>query len=477
MKRIFLTAVLLIVGSARICTADVIHAPYDPQTMQFPVSPEQAFAIARAWTGDPMPDLELEYVWWVEDILWSETYRLREPGSQVVNVDCYTGWVQRWTSIPLESAYCAHASWNQNPRPPELPLAQLQAAATAFARARYPGFDALNMGLMDLRVQTSLAWSFATVLPTGGFFLGNQCAVATDPFAGDVWSFVAWGPGEAVTVPLTPTVSAAAAETIALDSYAGEPGIPVALIVAPSRLNVTIDGLGEQRLVWLVETATSEDPNYTLEEWVANEGDGSSDWSVWVDAFTGEILYHQGYLGSGGKRPAPEGWQPRLVRLTRKPEQRRGPTGAELLEPRHIKVLVEGRQPAGRSGYPPIRRDGAVYWYAGYARSRLWKMTWAREGKELTLKRPDGRRFVLRDGSRTLRVDGTPEAIPDAPVVVRGRTYLPLSLWERITGDEFRWDEKANAVRISLRGRARADGARKPPGGSVRGAEGDPGAD
>ncbi|MBI3946944.1 MAG: hypothetical protein HY321_13555 [Armatimonadetes bacterium] len=104
-------------------------------------------------------------------------------------------------------------------------------------------------------------------------------------------------------------------------------------------------------------------------------------------------------------------------------------------------------------------------------------MTWAREGKELALKTPDGRRFVLRDGSRTLQVDGAPVTSRHAPIVIRGRTYLPLSLWERITGDEFRWDEKANAVRVSLRGRARADGARKPPGGSARGAEGDPGAD
>ncbi len=39
------------------------------------------------------------------------------------------------------------------------------------------------------------------------------------------------------------------------------------------------------------------------------------------------------------------------------------------------------------------------------------------------------------------------------PLVAKGRLYLPLALWERITGDRFEWEPGKKALGIRTEGK------------------------
>ncbi len=271
-----------------------------------------------------------------------------------------------------------------------------------------------------------------------------------DNRTGEVWRYVARRHG-AISIPVQPTHSTAQAEGIALASFGGDPNVASAFTHAPSERHVVVDTLGQQRLAWVVAAMTSPDPNITFPVWQQTGGSRMTAWEVYVDAHNGAVLRRDAYLGppEARKSPAPV-WRSRSARFEASVRPRAARARLAPSPPAKPAVVsVDGRE-VRELAYPPIVREGEVYWYAGYLKSPLWNMSVRRDGRRLIVTTASGKRSVLRDGSRLTRAGDRAVWTPRSPVVLRGRTYLPLSTWAQITGNDFGWSERDRAVRIRL---------------------------
>ena len=79
MKTLNLIVWLVVVAWARPCWAVFEKVPYDPVTMQFPVSPEEALQAARSWAGDPGLQLNLRGVDRDVTLFEADYYLLESP--------------------------------------------------------------------------------------------------------------------------------------------------------------------------------------------------------------------------------------------------------------------------------------------------------------------------------------------------------------------------------------------------------------
>src|SRR4051812_33224919 len=80
--------------------ADFRVVPYDPATMDFPVTPAAAQAAARDWAGNPSLQLQLDGIWTDADQLLAWYYQYVSPEGEQFEVNCYTGLVQIWVHLP-----------------------------------------------------------------------------------------------------------------------------------------------------------------------------------------------------------------------------------------------------------------------------------------------------------------------------------------------------------------------------------------
>lgn len=444
-------ALVLALAWARPCWAVFEIVPYDPVTMQFPVSPEEALQAARNWAHNPGLQLNLRGVdrdvtLFEADYYLLESPDLNQPGAQQFHVDCYTGEIWWWVDVSVARGHQQRV--NQKPPPPELPLAQRQQTATAFASTHYPGFAELGLQLWR---SGSASHAFQTPIPGGGYSWVNLCVVWVDEFTGQVAKYVGVNRGP-VTVSLQPTLTAEEAEAIAFNTYAGDPDVAVVFTDGPSELHVMLDSLRQQRLVWVVYTVVSDDPNMTAEQWEADGYTGATGWNVAVDAHNGEVIWHEALLGGDDSKKRPANWRSRRVRFTAPRQTRRGPSAEDLLHRQRPRVLIDGRE-APNVAYPPLARNGAAYWYVGYLRSPLWRMRVGYLAGRATVVAADGRKAVIDTRSGEVSIDGVRVAGKHRPLVMKGRLYLPLALWERLTGNRFEWVAAQNALVISVRAR------------------------
>ncbi len=426
------------------CLASYRLVPYDPATMSFPVTVEQSMAAARQWAGQPALSFELRGVLRNEARFQTDYYVLRSADMQQFQISCYTAHVRWWNDLNAMDAQQERINRGE-PNPGLLTHQELVQIATAFARGHYSNFEGLNMQLVEAEGGDI---AFATSIPGGGFFSGNQCHIRLDPSTGEVWRYVAHFTGP-ISVPVQPTLTTAQVEGTALASFGGHRNVSSAFTYAPSELHVVADALDQQRLVWVVEAMSSPDPNSTFAVWQETGGSRMTAWEVYVDAHNGAVVRRDAYLGApAATRSSSGAWRSRSARF--KAPQRRLAARARLAPAtpaRPAAVSVDGREIGGLA-YPPIAREGEIYWYAGYLKSPLWKMRVRREGRRVIVTSATGSRVVLRDGSRVMRVGTQTVMAGRAPVVIRGRTYLPLSTWERITGSRFQWSQRKRTVQI-----------------------------
>lgn len=431
-------------ATVSLARAEIRRVPYDSTSMQFPVDPGQAIQIARQWVQNPTLEMNLLGVLQDDEIFQSDLYLLESPDGQLFQISPHTGLVDTWSNRSSSAAYQQQLIDNQSNPLPELPPAQIDEIALGFAQAHYPGFVNLNMQRSFSRRGYILV---GTAIAGGGFFSGNYCKITVNVFTGEVVGYSAFISGT-VTIPLTPTLTDDGAAAIALNSFNGAPGVASAFTYQGSELHAILDSLGQQRLVWVVFVATSTDPNLTFAGWQQQSEIGATRHRVYVDAHNGQIVNQETFLGSGdGKRPA-HGWRSRGVRFrsarTARSSARRATSAAPLAE---VRVFMDDQWIPSLL-YPPLVERGVVYWYAGYLKSRLWRMSVRRDGSQLTIADREGRRFVLRDGARGFLEQGTRRLSTAALRVIRGRTYLPAATWEAITGARFRWDAGGRALRI-----------------------------
>lgn len=101
----------------------------------------------------------------------------------------------------------------------------------------------------------------------------------------------------------------------------------------------------------------------------------------------------------------------------------------------------------------PVIKDGTPF--VPVYMIREWsgvKVSWDQKSKSVTVW-SDGERYVMKNGSRTV-VNGDKRITLDTPVyIVHGRTMVPSSLLERMTGADVRWSKELRVIKVDSNGR------------------------
>jgi len=441
------------------CSARLI--PYDPETMSYPVSVEQAMQAARDWAGEPVLELELLGVAVpVSEPAASHYYILDTPdGEQQFRVDCYSAEMRIWLDVQGEEQYLAKldAQWDEST---QMPVEDLNAAVADFLAQKYAGFESLNLVHFNPDHPTGF---YMQCLPDGVWYPGNKAGCGVDLWSGQVYLYngLHSAPPTISTVPL---VTAGEAEQIALD-YAGtllmyddDAEDPATTLVNPQSafvlenpgLMIGEDAPGVQRLPWPLVVVIEVQPGYTADMYYQelNEPPGvatGEEMDISVDAHTGEVFYCEpgGCVGAG----------PRKLDAARaaKIKSRKPNPSALKTQPRFEKGTLElDGVPYGDLMYPPLDIQGTGYLYAKYL-PLLYGGTigWSSGKAEMMVA---GNPVTIRPGSRALIVGGKAVSLHHAPMIVAGRIYVPAEAIKPICGADASWDAEAKVLRITSGG-------------------------
>lgn len=422
--------------------------PYDPATMNFPVLPDDAMATARTWAGDETLSFNPVRVWRHPQFPEGIQYVLDapagpEPGLQFC-VSALWPELKEWRNRRVRRAVKASQSAGQ---PPVLSPAQVEQVALAFAQTRYADFDAKQMASYAVDEN---AVTFYTRLPNDGWYVGNVCVVSVSPYTGEAYYYLARS-NDPVNVGINPTLSAAQAEARALGYYLNDdptasperiwrPRNRSAFTTDPTELWVIRDGLGAQRLVWAVSLAAGSEPHLTLAQWQTQGNLGATRYDVQIDAHTGEFVDDESYLGSPAGPARSNGWRSRAMYAppAARPTKRSKGALADKAKLAPARVTVDGRVLDKLAVLPRLVDDHAA-WYLGYVRGPLWKMQMRRDGARVTVTTPTGEQIAFEDGKPFLWRGGVAVPTKAAPVVIAGRTFVGLDVWEALTGGRFAW--------------------------------------
>lgn len=399
--------------------------PYEPTVMSFGLTPEQAADRVRAWMQDP--NLQLQVVGIAtdrtDDYLQADPWPTWDWDLQYMLQDLdekrYFVRIHPWVSV----AYYDMTADTPCGLDPSLYIgdAQRQAVAEAFIRGRSPDLwgaenQQMHYGRVMARYQGvchPLRYAACSVHPETGALI--QCVLA-DPGV--------------PTVPLTPTVSAAAAQGIA---------IPFLLQAAAYAATAPSNAGGREqhlflysdpltlvhRLAWSVPlTATGDDPPTPDSIWFEHD--------VYVDAHTGEPFFIETYLGANETPPAGSA-------------VRRARTAASV--PTLLQLWLGKREL--RTAMPPILVEGRPYLWAGWLRSPLLQG----DGTAVTYA---SKRLVVRRGAKTRTfsvyaggAQPQPRSCSSVVALVRGgRCYLPLDAVRQLTTLPVWFDTSSRAVRF-----------------------------
>lgn len=287
------------------------RVPYDPNTMNYNISPTQAIQAAKDWIGNQNLQLEVSGV----DIAPAEyditpEYALKtSDGSQIFNVCTNTGIVRMWTNKTIREAHLRKC------RPGKdistmLPKSEINAARIAFLTAHYPGFVQFNMETtFDDHI-------YAERLPNGAVNMFRRVVCIADDWTGEVYYYFA---PAASSSPISTqfTVQKHQAEQTALshvrnlDWYAepapneGGEGSNVkpasCFIYGDSEVQASPFDSNTNALAWVVRVVSNVyNPTYTIDNYRSyilsyeqselDEYDGNIVcWNVFVDANTGAV--------------------------------------------------------------------------------------------------------------------------------------------------------------------------------------------
>ncbi len=399
--------------------------PYDPASMSFGLTPEQAAERVRAWMQEP--DLQLQVVGVATDRTddylqlnpwpaweWELQYMLE--GSDGKH---YFVRIHPWVSV----AYWDTSADTPSGTDPGLYLsdAQRQAVAEAFARARTPNlWGAPHMQEHYGRVMACY---------NGVRHPLRSTAASVHPETGALITCVMTDPG-VPAISLSPAVSEPTARQMAIASllqatdYTG-----VVTSDAGNRtqhLLVASDPLAlVHRLAWSVPLAATRD-NPPTQDGIWYEHD------VYVDAHTGETFHIESYVGA--ESPTPKG------RIHRR-------TGLAASLPLPLAMTVGDREVI--TAMPPLLIHGKPYLWAGWLRNALI--------------RGDGTAVEYAAGQLTLARGGIKRIVPlkaegpgNTPTgrdwtggyVVGNRCYVPLETVRALVTMSVVYDTRSRTVRF-----------------------------
>lgn len=430
MSRGLILFVLLLAGQAT-CDAS-LTVPYDPETMSFAVSVQQAEDAIRTWTNAPELQLALVGVCSVHAD-WSSPWRYEFTALdnvQTFQVDCATAEVVWWEHGSLLSAYLLRCE-SSDPGA-KLSSEQLTQAASVFAASRYSGFTQLNL--------QPVTWSWwVRRLANGVWDPGCGCRVGVDEYTGEVYSYT--GNRQApVTISTDPAIDQAAAEATALGAFSDLQEMKSIFLLANGGLWVDRDDIGNQRLAWVIEVVLSDVEGYTLSQYLQETQnlDGFPQANVCyvkVDAHTGEVFYREtgGYLGN---KPASIQTGPPLIRALGQPIRHRA------IPYRKAALSVCGKRVV--TSLPPVIIAGEPHLYVRHLQMLGRKVTW-RNGT-IVIDGPEpielrSRSLIAKQGQRTI-------GLPKQVRTLFGRAYVPISTVRLLFGDVVSWDALSGSVNV-----------------------------
>lgn len=417
-----------------------LYLPYDPAVMHYGLTPEQAAERARLWVGQPGLEMTLEHVVHYPYRPWQDHYQFKTVDTSSFWINCESGWVKHWESWDAASNRRLMYEQEASDGLIRLEPQQLIDAAEAFVRSKDPSWGERNMtvfpdGLSGVNARNVV---FIQSLSPGVYYSGRIQSLALNPFTAEVVSY--YGCEEPPpTISLQPSITESQAvahafsvlpalQPTAQTAYVHP--IAVGSLLAVS-LEVGKDDLRQEFLFYDVSLSWAPDPNLTYEECVQR----GRPILIKIHAHTGAYLLHANYLGGGGV-PLP-GARPKGISFAEKPNgQIELNAGA-----------VRRNEVALNISLRPESRGGTAYWYAGYLRATYWGGEVTRQGNELRLRVGD-RTAVVRDGERTAQFNGKPFRLSGAPFQRRGRSYVPVELLARLTGERFTWHSKAARLEI-----------------------------
>lgn len=407
--------------------------PYDPETMSFPVSVQQAESSIRAWSSDPSLQLVLIGIGSMNlDWSWPWRYEFRsEDEAQRFDVDCDTGEVLWWGDRQLESAYNTQRAL-EDPGP-KLSDEQLTQIARQFLSARYTGFTELGM-------QPVTSGWFARRLEGSVWDCGSSCSVGTNPWTGDVYLYVAHR-GSSPAVSLTPVISQAVAEATALGAFCGAPQVKSVFLLTNDGLWVDRDDLDNQRLAWIVQVVVCDVEEYTLAQY---QQEIQEDYglalgrirNVKVDAHTGEVFCIEGGGSIGSGSTTGRHGSLSLTYVSR-------PLLHRTVPYRKVALSIGGK--SVQTNLPPVVVRGLAYvplrTVAAAMRLRpIWN-----KGR-ITLN--GERRFEITPPSRSARIERRSTRLRAAPFILFQRSYICVDDIEPLFGIEATWDARAGVVNL-----------------------------
>ena len=453
------SGMLLLVLSILAVAAEA-HPPYplrDLNSVPYAVPVEQAMEAARAWAQDPGLALIPEGI---EPRLEGTTvpYRYRlvtADGSQVFEVDCQTGEVYGWCDNVATDTY--YSGLQELRKTPMLPREELHNAIIGFLASRYADFASLNMEL--LRPSEGSSEYYVQRLPNGAWYEGNRIICTINEWSGQIFRYHGHHSGP-IAIPITPSLSAAQAEQIALD-YVGTMTFEErelangevarwfpqsAFVLENFGLWVSLDAFGLQRLNWKIQVVVSEGPNYTAETYHLEDTTGigvpsGPEVDIYLDAHTGEVFYAQlgGCIGGGSHK---------LDKATAERIKSRKPNPAALKsQPRFEKVKLEvDGAPISDPAFPPLEVGGIGYIYAKYLPA-LYGGTIVWEQGTTTLN-VGGKRITVRPGLKAIEIGGETVPLRHETRIIAGRVYIPYDAIKHICGADAYWDAKGKILRI-----------------------------
>lgn len=273
--------------------------PYDPNTMSFTVTLEQAVQKARDWAGDPNLQLDLRGINIIKEDKGIKKYAFKTPdNNQQFDVDCNTGKILWWIDFAKSRASRKDES-NPSNIQTMLPAEELNGIVRSFISSKYPECDALNM--QNAYPEIPGMYYFQR-LSNGVWNDQNNIRCSVDAWRGIVVSCEAefMGiPSLSTSYSVTPSIAEQAAISYARNELVDDPDDPLniqTVILYKNRgVWITKTEQGEYKLAYRIELIASVLPNYTIQmyEQAVNaglDGDEAGYATVYVDANTGDVF-------------------------------------------------------------------------------------------------------------------------------------------------------------------------------------------
>lgn len=288
------------------------RVPYDPNTMNYSISPDQAKEAARAWIGSPNLQLDLSSVDIPPDgYNGTPEYIFKtSDGSQEFAVCTSTGIVRMWTNKTLQNAYRQKCLPGRDIST-MLPKSEINAARVAFLTAKYPGFVQYNMGATCNNER-----NYAEHLTNGVINNSRRVNSRIDDWTGEVFFYLAPAASNP-SISTQFTVQKNQAEQIALtyiqnlDLYMPPPpnqggegsyvNVASCFVYGDSEVEAINYDSNTQMLAWVIRVIShvnnssfsiNDYRSYLLAYELSLNNDYNSDiacWNIFVDANTGVV--------------------------------------------------------------------------------------------------------------------------------------------------------------------------------------------